>query len=821
MKLTFAPIWPWFWIVLTIAGLVALVLWTYPARVRHLNPGMRRLLIGLRLATVGVIALFLIRPELHIRRDQQDEPRYLYIVADRSRSMRVSDVTSGSRTITRRQALLKALQDANEELDKLGKNVEIRYFNFAETLDDESKEELEDTTDGTETNVELALKQLLRKTDGKRMLGVVFMGDLAPRVAGEDRGKTRENAVAALRGFTDREIRISTVKIGGNGWTGATGDIAVADIQVSRRPYEGKLVTLTATIRANGARGRRLQAKVLIENQSTPGTAGKMVVAREIKTAKPVDSNIVPRTHKDTIKRELTFVPTRPGKYKIAVEVSGLAAERNLANNRLTRIIDVRSGGISVAYIDRMRTELKFLKKVNASDKIQLDYYPVRTGGRVGATKVDPRIFEAGDSAYDVYIIGSVPAHLFGEQNLRALRQRIDDGAGFMMIGGSDSFGPGGWAGTPIADVLPVEMNANAAIFRDEERRTGKRSDLLHHIGMLQMKPTRRGLRRLVMRIAPDGKHAELWNKLDPLEGANRLKKKVNRDAAGQDLIEVLAETPNGSPLMLFQEWGGGNRAGAKAKQRRLARILAFGGDTTYQWYLGGNQAAHQRFWRQVILFLAQKDEEDQPVWVRIDNGGKRHFGPKGTIPIRFGARDAEGKPLDKLFYEIEVIGPRRKDDPTKRHGYTIFHQGGDGENVRTLKENPIPGEYWIRVTGRKSENSLPAGKQSPEYGVGWERFVVESTDLEMDEPAADDSLMETIAKNTAGTYVDDPKDFAAFIKRLRVPQEAQLGMDTVTLWDTWPRLDDEGDRYIPGLLLLFVTLMSVEWFLRKRKGLV
>ena len=31
-------------------------------------------------------------------------------------------------------------------------------------------------------------------------------------------------------------------------------------------------------------------------------------------------------------------------------------------------------------------------------------------------------------------------------------------GKGFCMIGGSNSFGRGGWARTPIADVLPVDV---------------------------------------------------------------------------------------------------------------------------------------------------------------------------------------------------------------------------------------------------------------------------------------------------------------------------------------------------------------------------
>ena len=43
MKFTVDPVWPLPWVILAIAGLLALVLWTYPQRVRHLRAWDRRL----------------------------------------------------------------------------------------------------------------------------------------------------------------------------------------------------------------------------------------------------------------------------------------------------------------------------------------------------------------------------------------------------------------------------------------------------------------------------------------------------------------------------------------------------------------------------------------------------------------------------------------------------------------------------------------------------------------------------------------------------------------------------------------------------------
>ena len=814
MELKLEPVWPLWVVIPTIAGLLALVLLTYPQRLRHLKPWDRRLLLGLRLAGVALLALAMLRPYVLLPKTE-GETRFLYIIADRSRSMKIPDGAGRSGGNTRRQELVKTIEDAQDAFEKLGKNVEIRYFDFSARLT--PTEKLEEKADGSETDIAGALQELLRQTDGKRVLGVILLSDGTPRVAGADPDvNQRQRAITAARDFGESGIPIHTVPFGSSGTTKSAADLAAVSVNVDTNPYEGKVVTVNAVFRAVGAQGKRLTARILVEDRTgvRPGNAGRMVEARPIKFSKPKDNNIHPKGKDVAFNTELSFVPTRPGQYKISVEIRGLQRERNLANNSITRIINVRSGGISVAYFDRLRPEQKYIRKVNSSDKIQLDFFPyVRASRLRPASKVDPEVFQPGENAYDVFIIGDVPAAAFSAENLRQLRQRIDDGAGFLMTGGYDSFGPGGYAGTPLADVLPVEMHRREKNTRDRDRN----SDALHHKRDLQMLPTDPGLARIVMRIAPIGENEEAWKKLPTLHHANKLKKKLNPDGSDQNLVETFAVADGNKsvPLLITNETGGKRKPGNKGnkQQGRLARVMAFAADTTYLWYLGGHQAAHQRFWRQIILYLAQTDEEDRPVWVRIDEAGKRVFSPRDSIPILFGARDENGDPVNDLEYQIEVLGPPKKDGPNDRHRYQFKTSGGTGENARKLKANAVPGEYWIRVTGRKKDGKL--------FGSGWDRFLVKSTDLELDNPAVDRKLLESIAEQSGGTFVSKPQGFAAFAKRLAIPRDELIGIDRVTLWDTWPRFDEDGDSYIPGLLLLFVALMSVEWFLRKRKGLV
>lgn len=58
---------------------------------------------------------------------------------------------------------------------------------------------------------------------------------------------------------------------------------------------------------------------------------------------------------------------------------------------------------------------------------------------------------------YDAVIFQNVPADQVSIPQQRMLARYVNDlGGGFIMVGGPDSFGAGGWANSPIDDILPV-----------------------------------------------------------------------------------------------------------------------------------------------------------------------------------------------------------------------------------------------------------------------------------------------------------------------------------------------------------------------------
>ena len=176
----------------------------------------------------------------------------------------------------------------------------------------------------------------------------------------------------------------------------------------------------------------------------------------------------------------------------------------------------------------------------------------------------------------------------------------------------------------------------------------------LHHLKRLKMIPTRAGMNHYLMQIGSPSQSNDQWKLLPELEGANKLRQ---RGA----ISEVLAKSEEGFPLLIAQPIGQG-------------RVAALAVDTTFLWHLGGFEKAHQRFWRQMILWLSRKEADtDKPVWVRVE---PRNYSPHQQVDIEMGARDVKGKPINDADFVV-----------------TLFNPNGEQQQLtsRKLMENRLP----------------------------------------------------------------------------------------------------------------------------------
>ena len=221
------------------------------------------------------------------------------------------------------------------------------------------------------------------------------------------------------------------------------------------------------------------------------------------------------------------------------------------------------------------------------------------------------------------------------------------------------------------------------------------------------------------------------------------------------------ADDPQRHPLLVAGQAGDG-------------RVLAFAGDSTWRWPMGGFGDAHRRFWRQCVLWLAKKDEQTEGrVWIRL--AGRRAM--RGTrVDFTWAPKTAQGEPIDTAQFEVAV------QTPDGRSGRCAAHQDP------ATAGRPRSARRPSRATTRSRSKRKTA---TPNFGTAEARFLVPDQDLELDRPAAEPSLMAQLAEMTkpAGGAALAAEELPDLLKRLaeKPPELKEEVVAKVTYWDTWP----------------------------------
>ena len=379
------------------------------------------------------------------------------------------------------------------------------------------------------------------------------------------------------------------------------------------------------------------------------------------------------------------------------------------------------------------------------------------------------------DKKFDVALLLNVDVDGLSEPSWREIETWVNQGGGLLMAGGYHSFGAGGFAGTPIGDLLPITLN------RNERQNFGEpiRQDV-HLQGPVKLMP-RPQIAHPITSLARAGKtNNQVWEVLPPLLGANRFDPRSIKP--GANVVAVAEDDPT-RPLLVVGSYGNG-------------RVVAFAGDSTWRYRTYGFAAELARFWRQAVLWLAKKDEAAEGR-VTIDLA-QRRLVPGSQASFSVVYQPADEQPLaEDVVYRAELVLPdetTREIELTNRGGTTI----GTSNSLR------VPGDYLVRVTASTSAGQL---------GGGESRFIVLDRDIELDNPVADPDLLNQLAEMTSAAggpalRLDQLPELVEELSSQSADLEEEV-VEKLRLWDNW------------GILLAIAGLLSGEWYLRKRWGLV
>jgi uncharacterized membrane protein len=742
------------WILWSLTAIVVVVLsWlAYRHRLRPESPFRRPARIGftLRLLALAATLFAALRPSI-ILTVKREQPALMLFQVDNSRSMSLSDEAAGR---SRWDLATELLTKVDESVKQIGPPLEASFQSFSATVGDYNIAK-PPKPDGSETAIGNALGDGPARLGGGRVAAVYLLSDGA--------NTSGPPPLAAAQKLKALRVPVNVVAFGSAAPGDGPRDIAVKDMIAGPTVFVKNQLQVRATVTSRGFAGKPLTAQLFEEGRAEPVASAQFAAPEN---GKPFQLN------------NLAYIPEKPGETRLTLKITPQEGELTTTNNETGTYVNVLKGGLNVLYVQgpAFSWEYRFLARaLDASPDIRVDLVVLRKPASLSEGDLDETLLDQGK--YDVYIIDA-PASVLTPGQIQKISTNVERGSGLIMLGGRLSYSGGGWARSPVANILPVEI-PDAAVANEPE-------------GGLKIIPTNAASESFVTRISPQAEESvTLWQNLPPIPGAHELGR-VKPNAA------ILLETSDKKPLLVSQDLGRG-------------RSLAFGGET-WVWPRGSisneNAAtAHRRFWRQTILWLAHKENQDEKtVVVTLD---RRLVPQNGRLEFTISAKNAKGEPIPGVSFETTVIKsvenstpvvvtPGETAAPPAAEPVDVFVQGAEARGVYIPKGSR--GEYKVNVVAKVNGQAI--GEDSA-------RFLVSQDDRELEPPTADPDLLAAIA-NTTGGKVLKPEDLLKELKSIDLRQFSEFeSQEERRLWDNWP------------VLLIFVGLISLEWVIRRKSGMV
>jgi uncharacterized membrane protein len=383
-------------------------------------------------------------------------------------------------------------------------------------------------------------------------------------------------------------------------------------------------------------------------------------------------------------------------------------------------------------------------------------------------------LFEQQLPSFDVIILQNFEYLPYGIGDyLENIRSYVEGGGGLAMLGGAQSFTSGGYYGTPVAAALPVELYGpfDSGPVLD----TGKFQPQLTEAGALHPVTSLRY-------SSTDNQTA--WRALPPLEGSNLI-------AGPKPDATVLAvhprlRTKTGKPMPVIV-------AGEYGKGRSIAVTT----DTLWRYgFVAASRAGddgrqYTKLWENAIRWLIQDPDLRN---LHVDSDAVEYVpGAPVRVTVRLLGRDYQPLPNGEVTLTVT-----RGADPAKAQVVSTQKLTVGDDGTQTVELGGLAAGVY-RVIGK----AAIAGRQVDASDI----FLVKEGGSELDRPVGDRSTLEAIAAATHGEALG-PID--ALPARLAFDPPRIIRVDRRTDVELWSR---------PGLLILVVGLLGLEWLLRQRSG--
>lgn len=725
------------WLIAIIVIAAGVAVFSYLRRSRGLGLRDRVGLVVLRNALLAVIVLVLLRPTLQVPVAVPQE-NYLGIVIDDSRSMLVAD--DGS--VTRGEALAQYLD--TELFRALQEKFRLRLFSFSSDV--RLIEEIGELTfSGGETRIGRALDQARSELAGVPIAGLVLVSD------GADQSEAELNQT--LLGLRSGSVPVYTVGVGREEFT---RDIEVRRISMPRSVLRGTSMMVDVVVAQNGFGGRTVP--LIVEDE------GRVVNSQDVRL--PDDGT--PATIR------IHFTAENPGWRRFTFRVPLQEGELVTANNGREALVEVRDGRQKVLYLEgEPRFEVKFMRRAVADDEeLQLVVLQRTAENKFLRLDVDDgEELEGGFPLtrdelfrYKGLIIGSVEASFFSREQLQMIVEFVAErGGSVLFLGGKRSFTEGGYAGTPLASVMPVELEPTPEP---------------NYYRELVVSPTIAGQVHAALQLDVDPQASlERWNDLPPLSTFNRLTRL--KPGATALLTGSGPGVSEGQVVLAWQRYGRG-------------LSLALPVQDTWLWQMHAGipleDQTHETLWRQILRWMVN-DVPDPLTFTTSAEPATLN----SAVQIQAEVRDSSFAHINDALVSALVEAP---DGSTSVHSLRWSNRR-DGEFLGSFIPS-LTGLHQIRMEALRDDEVVAVATLALDAVDDNGEFFA----AQMRAP-----LLQRVAEETGGRFYN-LSEVSRLVNEVGYSGSGITRVESYDLWD------------MPIIFLLIIGLIGAEWGFRRFRGL-
>ncbi len=362
--------------------------------------------------------------------------------------------------------------------------------------------------------------------------------------------------------------------------------------------------------------------------------------------------------------------------------------------------------------------------------------------------------------AYDLIICGEIHPDLFAEHEFEWLREFVEvRGGGLVFVDGNRSRLQT-FTDQDLGPLLPVEWLPASVASQPT---------------MLQL--TEKGSREpaLSFEVQPEA-NQRFWNQLPPPHTLNNVQPLPGAEVLAEAIVDNVP-----LPMMVTRNYGAG-------------RVLYLASDETWRWRYKAADTYHQRIWNQLAKYVMPRPFAVSDEYLSVDTGPVS-YQMGDAVDIRIRLLGLDGKPA--LDATVDAL---------------VWKDGRVVSTVSLTADADVPGIYRGNsgaLADGEYEVSVRASGFSQEALQARGQFVVLPPDsAELSNTACNEAMLQQLAAESGGVYLREEQigELSALLSPLS--NGRVIESDTL-LWQSY------------WWFAAIVLLLTLEWFLRKRAGLL